>query len=81
MGRTCDLHTDGEKREERQFRWAEALLQVVVSGFAGMLTMLLSWYIAAPPVVRLHGWPGWLDGVESTGAVRTPGNRLDGREE
>lgn len=36
------------KREGRKFRWAEALLQVVVSGFAGMLTMLLSWYIAAP---------------------------------
>ena len=57
------------KREGRKSRWAEALLQVVVSGFAGMLTMLLSWYIAAPPVVRLHGWPGWFDGIESTGVA------------
>ncbi|MBP8174348.1 MAG: phage holin family protein, partial [Aeromonadaceae bacterium] len=31
------------KREGRQFRWFEALLQIVVSGFAGMLTMLLCW--------------------------------------
>ena len=36
------------KATRKPFQLVDALLQVIVSGFAGMLTMLLCWYITAP---------------------------------
>ncbi|WP_227096141.1 phage holin family protein [Aeromonas veronii] len=64
------------KREGRQFRWAEALLQVVVSGFAGMLTMLLSWYIAAP--LPLCGFMAGLAGLMGSKALELYERRATG---
>lgn len=32
----------------REFKWREAFMQITVSGFAGVLSMLFCWYINAP---------------------------------
>lgn len=55
------------RREGRQFRWMEALLQIVVSGFAGMLTMLLCWYVAVP--LPLCGFLAGMAGLMGTRAL------------
>lgn len=55
------------KREGRQFRWFEALLQIVVSGFAGMLTMLLCWYFSAP--LPLCGFMAGMSGYMGSKAL------------
>lgn len=64
------------KREGRQFRLVEALLQVVVSGFAGMLTMLLCWYIAAP--LPLCGFMAGLAGLMGSRALELYERRATG---
>ena len=41
-------HIQYIKEYNHPFIWRELLMQVSISGFAGMLTSLLCWYIEAP---------------------------------
>lgn len=41
-------HIQHIKENNHPFIWRELLMQVSISGFAGMLTSLLCWYIEAP---------------------------------
>ena len=51
----------------RQFRWGEAFIQIVVSGFAGTLSMLFCWYINAP--LPLSGFLAGMSGFMGTKAL------------
>ena len=51
----------------RQFRWGEAFIQIVVSGFAGTLSMLFCWYINAP--MALSGFIAGISGFMGTKAI------------
>ena len=55
------------RREGRPFAWREAAAQVAVSGFAGMLTMLLSWYMHVP--IPLCGFMSGLAGLMGSKAL------------
>lgn len=41
-------HIQHIRRHNKPFLWREALMQIAVSGFAGMLASLLCWYLSAP---------------------------------
>lgn len=36
------------RRHKKPFLWREAMLQLVVSGFSGVLATTLCWYVGAP---------------------------------
>ena len=55
------------RRDGRPFAWREAAAQVAVSGFAGMLTMLLSWYMHVP--IPLCGFMSGLAGLMGSKAL------------
>lgn len=41
-------HIQHIRRHNKPFLWREAIMQIVISGFAGMLTSWLCWYMSAP---------------------------------
>ncbi|WP_460881878.1 phage holin family protein [Pseudaeromonas pectinilytica] len=55
------------KATGKPFQLVDALLQVIVSGFAGMLTMLLCWYITAP--LPLCGFMAGMAGLMGSKAL------------
>ena len=59
-----------------EFQLVDALLQVIVSGFAGMLTMLLCWYITAP--LPLCGFMAGMAGLMGSKALDIYERRASG---
>ena len=55
------------KATGKPFQLVDALLQVIVSGFAGMLTMLVCWYITAP--LPLCGFMAGMAGLMGSKAL------------
>ncbi|WP_210437995.1 phage holin family protein [Vibrio crassostreae] len=41
-------HIQHIRRHKKPFLWKEAVMQIAISGFAGMLASFLCWYIEAP---------------------------------
>ncbi|HIF9260442.1 TPA: phage holin family protein [Photobacterium damselae] len=55
-------HIQHIRRHNKPFLWREAFLQILISGFAGMLASLLCWHIQAPaPLVGfMSGMAGFM---------------------
>lgn len=49
------------RKSGKRFSWVEAMMQVIISGFAGMLSMLFCWYIQAP--AALAGFMAGISGL------------------
>lgn len=60
-------HIQHIRRHNKPFIWREAIMQIVISGFAGMLTALLCWYMAAP--ISLAGFMAGTAGLMGSKAL------------
>ncbi|CAH0531847.1 hypothetical protein CTH30272_04095 [Allocatenococcus thiocycli] len=60
-------HIQHIRQHNKPFLWREALMQVIVSGFAGMLASLLCWYLEAP--IPLAGFMAGTAGFMGTRAL------------
>lgn len=63
------------RQDGKAFIWREAFLQVTVSGFAGMLSMLLCWHLTAP--VPLAGFMAGISGYMGSRALSILENRAN----
>lgn len=50
------------RRNKKAFLWREAVLQIVVSGFSGLLAYMLCLYVGAPPALTgfMSGTAGFM---------------------
>ncbi|WGY45238.1 phage holin family protein [Vibrio sp. ABG19] len=55
------------RKNNRKFRWLDAFMQVVVSGFAGMLCMLAAMYYEWP--ITLMGFACGISGLAGSRAL------------
>lgn len=55
------------QKNGKEFKWREAFMQITVSGFAGVLSMLFCWYINAP--LPLSGFLAGMSGFMGTKAL------------
>lgn len=60
-------HLQHIRKENKPFVWREMIMQVSISGFAGMLTSLLCWYIEAP--TPLAGFMAGISGFMGSRAL------------
>lgn len=56
------------QKHDRTFRWGELFIQMAVSGFVGVLTLLLTWYFKAP--LPLCGFLTGMSGFMGSEALR-----------
>lgn len=63
------------RETHRGWSWREALMQLIVSGFAGMLTTLICWHIEAP--LSLAGFLTGVAGAMGSAAINAFASRFN----
>jgi hypothetical protein len=63
------------RETNNRWSWKEALMQLVVSGFAGMLTSLICWHIQAP--ISLAGFLTGIAGAMGSAAINVFSSRFN----